>query len=613
MIRFHTRRFMQEHINLTDPTLAATLELVYLSLTLESLRHKRGTAIDVGAHRGDVTAALSDMGFRVLAVEPQPTMTRRLADRFRALLDLDLLHIERCAASNRRGVGTMYLGSASTVNTLERDWTRVAFPEEFRSPEKIDVPLYTIAELAEAAGFERPAFVKIDVEGHELPALQGLFRATLANEPPPVIMFEANQRFPDAVRQCLALLDATGYGQFDIFIREGIAPIAAERFGRSAPSPGTPGEGWGEGDFERSASGCAKSPSPLPSPGVPGEGDSAAQVRESGPGLPAAWHACNNRYFYANIIAYHSSVAPKILPADPVQFLESYQLEAARDVLRRGLRLEQSEPTPVHAIWSDARQELRKYILESDWRDFLSHPVCKHMFFRGRWGAGQDEELAALSSSEFGRELLQNHRDPQAGVPRLSEKLPGLSTNMLGMLYYLHRVEQQCQGTLPQRVIEVGGGYGAFALAYLRQNPSASYVIVDLPEMLAIQHYFLSLAMPERRITFAAGMDAQPEPGQILLLPARRLGEVSLSCDLLFSTFGFSELPRELQQQIESTGYFDASRIFLAGQFASEFPDLNLVHHDEVVGAARQRFTQVQIERFHTGDNYLLIGSRSAA
>jgi FkbM family methyltransferase len=554
---------MHETINLTDPTLAATLELVYLAQTLESLRHKRGSAIDVGAHRGDVTAALSDMGFRVLAVEPQPMMTRRLADRFRALLDLDLLHIERCAASNRRGVGTMYLGSASTVNTLERDWTRVAFPEEFRSPEKMDVPLYTIAELAEASGFERPAFVKIDVEGHELPALQGLFRETLANEPPPVIMFEANQRFPDAVRECLALLKATEYSQFDIFIREGIAPIAAERF-------------------------------------------SDAQ-------LPATWNTCNSRYFYANIIAYHASVDPGVLPADPVAFLESYQLEAARDVLRRGLRLEQSDPVPVHAIWSQARHALRKYIVENDWRDFLSHPVCKHMFFRGRWGAGQDQELAALSSSAFGRKLLETHRDPKAGAPRLSEKLPQLSTNMLGMLYYLQRVHEQCDATLPQRVIEVGGGYGAFALAYMRQNPTAAYVIIDLPEMLAIQHYFISLAMPERRITFAAGMDAQPEPGQILLLPASRVDQVPLSCDLLFSTFGFSELPREFQKQIESTGYFDASWIFLAGQFASEFPDLNLVHHDEVVGAARQRFSQVQVERFHTGENYLLIGSRSAA
>jgi len=554
---------MTHTINLTDPTLAATLEIVYLRETLGALRTERNSAIDVGAHRGDVTAALIDLGFRVMAVEPQPMMTRRLSERFASLIDLNLLHIERCAASNRRGVGQLILGSASTVNTLEPDWTRVAFPEEFRAPDKIDVPIYPVAELAAAADFDRPAFVKIDVEGHELPALQGLFQQSIANDPPPVVMFEANQRFPGAAAECLALLDAHDYDRFDIFIREGVAPIAAERF--------------------------------------------------SGEKLPASWAACNDRYFYANIIAYHRSVDPRIVPASPGAFLESYQLEAAREILRRGLRLEEPQPIPVHPIWSAAREELRQYLLQSDWRDFLSHPVCKHMFFRGRWNAAQDQELASLLGSAFGRELLETHRDPPAGVPRLSEKLPGLSTNMLGMLYYLARLHEQCDAALPGRVIEVGGGYGAFASACMRQNPSASYVIVDLPEMLAIQHYFLTLSLPGHRIVFGSSSDARPEPGQVLLVPTSQLSCISLSCDLLFSTFGFSELPRALQEQIEKTEYFGASRIFLAGQFAAEFPHLNLVHHDQVVGAARQRFAHVHLERFHTGENYLLIGSQSAA
>jgi hypothetical protein len=38
------------------------------------------------------------------------------------------------------------------------------------------------------------------------------------------------------------------------------------------PSPGTPGEGGGEGDLEYQCSWCSKSPSPLPSPRVRGEG-----------------------------------------------------------------------------------------------------------------------------------------------------------------------------------------------------------------------------------------------------------------------------------------------------------------------------------------------------
>lgn len=597
-------------INLTDPTLAATLEIIYLHQTLLALAEQRPTAIDVGAHRGDVTAALSDLGFRVLTVEPQPPLAARLAERFGPLIECEQIHIERCAASDRRGVAKLYVGSASTVNTLEQDWTRIAFPEEFKSPETLDVPLYTLAELTEASGFSSPAFVKIDVEGHELPALRGLFQgatngaaaalptspgtpgkdrgagidqpAPLSNTaptltllqstrggekdgspPPSIIMFEANQRFPEAARQCLDLLAEQGYDRFDIFIRDGIAPIAAGRFYL--------------------------------------------------PRLPAAWLSCRNKYFYANIIAYHRTLPGDLLPSAPTEFLETYQLEAARKVLRRGVRLEQTNAVPVHPIWSEARSTLRSYLEEEDWRDFLSHPVCRQMFFRGRWGAGQDKELAALSADVFGQMLLDTQRDPAAGAPRLSHVLPELSTNMLGMFYYLMRVRKACDDALPRSVIEIGGGYGAFAWAFMKQNPQAAYIIVDLPEMLAIQHYFLTLSLPQSQIIFADTANAQPMPGRVLLLPAARLHESALSCDLLFSTFGFSELPREFQARIEATGYFGASRIFLAGQFASELPHLHLVHHDQVLRAARRRFNRVNVERFHTGDNYLLIGSQSAA
>jgi len=47
----------------------------------------------------------------------------------------------------------------------------------------------------------------------------------------------------------------------------------------SAPSPGIPEEGWGEGDLDVERRWYSKSPSPLPSPGVPGEGGGLCRVR----------------------------------------------------------------------------------------------------------------------------------------------------------------------------------------------------------------------------------------------------------------------------------------------------------------------------------------------
>jgi hypothetical protein len=73
-----------------------------------------------------------------------------------------------------------------------------------------------------------------------------------------------------------------------------------------------------------------------------------------------------------------------------------------------------------------------------------------------------------------------------------------------------------------------------------------------------------------------------------------------------------SEMPRELQRRIERSDYFGATRMFVTGQLSTEFPDMDLVGHGEVVGAAMQRFSQLQVDRFHVGDNYLMLGERNA-
>jgi putative sugar O-methyltransferase len=548
-------------LNVNDASLAATLEVLYLRPLLESLPPTWQTAIDVGAHKGDVTEALVSLGLRVLALEPQESFAARIEQRLADAVATGRVVVERCAASDRAGKAELLVGRASTVSTLERDWTTVAFPEEFQSPRKVSVPLRPVADVRAAHGLDHVGFVKVDVEGHELPALKGLLHGQA--EPPLVVMFEANQRFAPQAAECIALLRSRGYDRFDIILREGVEPIAAERF------------------------------------------DGAA--------MPDAWARCDGggRYFYANVIAYHRSLPADVSLPDLKAFIEEYRVEAARDVLTKALRHEAQHPMPVHPEWQAARTALREFLTgNDDWTAFLRHPVCKNMFVRGRWGKPQDFERAALEADAFGRRLLAEAADPQVGSPRLTEQVPSLSTNMLGMAYYLTRAHRQCGGTLPASVVEIGGGYGALASLYASQAPQASYVILDLPEMLAIQHYFLSLAMPHRRVTFATTPQASTEPGSITLVPVSLLGEWAPKAELLVSTFAFSEMPLALQESVRRRNYFDAERLFLTGQLNTEAPDAGWVDHSHVVGPIMQSFAKVSVERFHLRDNYLLTAER---
>jgi putative sugar O-methyltransferase len=554
----------QKHarLNMTDPALAATLEVHYLRPLLESLPSQYRTAIDVGAHRGDVTEALAAMGLSVLAVEPQASMASRIEERLSKAVASGAVKVEHCAASDHSGVADLLIGRASTVSTLEREWTTVAFPEEFQNPRKVGVPLKRLADIRASQGMAHVGFLKVDVEGHELPALQGLFAEKSASAPPFVVMFEANQRFADQAAECIELLRSRGYEEFDIIIRDGIEPIAAERF------------------------------------------DGAS-------GLPKCWNRCSGRYFYANVIAYHNSLPAEVTRPDLGDFIEEYRVEAARDVLRRALRHEAKWPMPVHSAWQTARASLREFLTtEDDWSEFLRHPVCKHMFVRGRWGKPQDFEREALTASAFGRRLLAHVADPAAGSPRLSEQLPALSTNMLGMAYYLTRVHRDCGGRLPATVVEIGGGYGALASLYASQVPRGAYVIVDLPEILAIQHYFLSHALPEQRIAFAASPDPVVGAGTITLMPVSLLSEWAPAGELLVSTFAYSEMPLQLQETIRHRNFFDAKHLFIAGQLNGEAPQAQWVDHGQVVGPIMQSFGKVCIERFHVGENYVLNAER---
>jgi putative sugar O-methyltransferase len=285
---------------------------------------------------------------------------------------------------------------------------------------------------------------------------------------------------------------------------------------------------------------------------------------------------------------------------------EQDHIASARATLQRALLLEKRDPVAIHKVWSKARAQLRDYVLNDDFRSFLQHPVCRQTFFRTGWGAPQEYELDCLQGSQFGHDLLQSIADPLIGAPEMSPRLPRISTNMLGMMYYLLRVKKLYENRWPDRVVEVGGGYGAFSYLFCLQKPNAAYAIIDLPEMLALQHYFLSSAFPERTIHLASSSDVMLREGHTSLIPVSVLEDCHMETDFLFSTFAISEMPRQLQSQFENHQFWGARKLFLTGQLRTETPEFGWVPHGEVVGAVMEHYNRIAIERFHIGQNYIL-------
>jgi FkbM family methyltransferase len=151
---------------------------------------------DVGAHRGAFTQVFLSLGARVVAVEPQSACARLLERRFARHRDFTLV---QAAVAEQAGAGALLLAEPDSVATLSPDFAQALVRRSgvhYAGQER--VALVTLEALCQRFG--RARFIKLDVEGGELPALRGL------HAPVPAVGFEYTVDQRAAALACVARL-----------------------------------------------------------------------------------------------------------------------------------------------------------------------------------------------------------------------------------------------------------------------------------------------------------------------------------------------------------------------------------------------------------------------
>ena len=171
---------------------------------------------DIGAHVGDRTVAFADLGARVVALEPNPTLLpwlRRFAKRHPGVMVVDE------AVGAKAGRGRLALcESTPTLSTLAADWRQrvVRANPTFRDVRWHSEVVVTVTTLDELiARYGTPSFCKIDVEGHEAAVLHGL------SQPLDAVSFEFVTGTADVAVACVRRLMALGDYHFNAVIGEG--------------------------------------------------------------------------------------------------------------------------------------------------------------------------------------------------------------------------------------------------------------------------------------------------------------------------------------------------------------------------------------------------------
>lgn len=167
---------------------------------------------DVGANMGNRSKIFRAIGARVIAFEPQSYCARFLAAAFSGDRSYTLV---QSALSDAEGELTMHLSEAHVLSTLDTEWMDRMnkggrFANQWDKTEQVRVT--TLDKSIEKFGI--PAFIKIDVEGHEFNVVKGLLH------PIRLLSMEFASESLDSINMCVDRLDALAQYEYRLSFGE---------------------------------------------------------------------------------------------------------------------------------------------------------------------------------------------------------------------------------------------------------------------------------------------------------------------------------------------------------------------------------------------------------
>ncbi len=166
------------------------------------------------------------------------------------------------------------------------------------------------------------------------------------------------------------------------------------------------------------------------------------------------------------------------------------------------------------------------------------------------------ESLSRLTGARFIREYCETDIGNPAYV-----MLDGIEINTIDLrhIYNAWRLgslwqdERLASGDGRPIVVEIGGGYGGLAVKLKRLFPDALVILFDLPEVNAIQTYYVTKALPSARLAYYTDLKGRgaaemlADRYDLLILPGWEISALPDGCvDLCINIRSMMEMNREV-------------------------------------------------------------------
>jgi hypothetical protein len=223
---------------------------------------------------------------------------------------------------------------------------------------------------------------------------------------------------------------------------------------------------------------------------------------------------------------------------------------------------------------ADLRKVQTSFRVHPDMQAILEHAELKdhtrHWFYeierlRVALGISRYSVRQAIAANErLGGSVKNNVLAPELGV--CNAVSVRYAYHALRMVQHWSQVYGKNKG--PRDVIEIGGGYGGFAVVLLSLlhvskwcAPPATYTLMDLPGVSELQHVYTTLALPA---------ECSKATRMVFVPYGRAAAPVADEC-YLFSAYSYSELPVTVQQHYDDNVLQSAAHGFFVWNTVPSF------------------------------------------